>query len=257
MRFWLRFIPVFAALAPAAVHAQYGGSWDARAAEAQIVVLSNQARVQAGVGQLEWDPALAAAALEHCRRMVAEGQIGHQFTGELDVTGRAAQTGAHFSVIEENVAIAPTAERVHAAWMQSPGHRQNLLSADVDRVGVAVIPTRDGLYAVADYSRAVPSLRADQVEARVAELIRPSGVTVLADPRLSRAACAMDQGIPAGTGGQRPHFIMRWQGGDLEQLPDALLERLGTGLYHAAAVGSCTAQGTESFSAYRLAVLLY
>ena len=39
--------------------------------------------------------------------------------------------------------------------MHSPGHRSNLLSPDVDHVGVAVVAARGVLYAVADYSRAV------------------------------------------------------------------------------------------------------
>ena len=42
--------------------------------------------------------------------------------------------------------------------MNSPGHRANLLSPDVDRVGVAVVASRGVLFAVADYARAVPAL---------------------------------------------------------------------------------------------------
>jgi hypothetical protein len=51
---------------------------------------------------------------------------------------------------------------------------------------------------------------------------------------------------------------MRWQDADLTLLPQALLDRLATGKYRQAAVGSCPAQGLEgTFTAYRLAVLLY
>jgi uncharacterized protein YkwD len=67
--------------------------------------MANEARAQAGVGRLDWDPALAAAALAHCLRMAAEGPISHQYSGEADLSARAAQAGAHFSVIEENVAV--------------------------------------------------------------------------------------------------------------------------------------------------------
>ena len=55
-----------------------------------------------------------------------------------------------------------------------------------------------------------------------------------------------------------PGFVMRWQSADLTVLPKALVDRLATGRYRRAAVGSCPAQGLEgSFTAYRLAVLLY
>ncbi len=235
---------------------QRGGNQQAEAG--QIYALANEARAQAGVGRLEWDPALAAAALQHCLRMAAEGPIAHQYSGEPDLSARAAQAGAHFSVIEENVAVGPSAGTIHEEWMQSPGHRANLLSPDVDRVGVAVVAARGGLYAVADYSHAVESLSAVQVEARVAALVRVNGVTILRDPSLARAACATDEGMPRTAGGPMPRFVMRWQDADLSQLPQELAERLASGNYRQAAVGSCPAQTPEgSFTAYRVAVLLY
>jgi hypothetical protein len=223
----------------------------------QIVALANQARSENGAGRLRWDPALAAAALYHCRRMAAEGPISHRYGGEPDLSARASQAGAHFSVIEENVAVGPSAAVIHDEWMHSPGHRSNLLSPDVDRVGVAVVASRGVLYAVADYSREVQSLGAREVEAKVADLIRPSGVSILSDPSLARAACATDQGVPHASGAM-PGFVMRWQDSELAQLPKSLAERLAEGRYHLAAVGSCPARGNQgSFTAYRVAVLLY
>jgi hypothetical protein len=242
----------------AAAQPQDAGGRDMRAADEQIFALANQARAQAAVGRLEWDPALAQAALQHCLRMVAEGPIAHRYGGELDLTGRAAQAGAHFSVIEENVAIGPSADAIHTEWMQSPGHRTNLLSPDVDHVGIAVVASRGVLYAVADYSRGVPQLSAAQVEARVAALIRVSGVAILSDPKMARAACQSDEGMPRPASGPQPRFVMRWQDSNLVQLPQALAEKLGSGNYRQASVGSCPAQGVEgSFTAYRVAVLLY
>lgn len=237
---------------------QGGGALDQRGAAEQIFALANEARLQAGAGELEWDPALAQAALQHCRRMAQEGPIAHRYGGEPDVSGRAAQAGAHFSVIEENVAVGPSADAIHEEWMHSPGHRSNLLSRDVDHVGIAVVAARGVLYAVADYSRAVQSLSQSQVEARVAELIRPSGVGILRDSTLARQACTTDGGIPRGSSGQTPRFVMRWQDADLSHLPQALSEHLASGRYREAAVGSCPAQVAEgSFTAYRVAVLLY
>jgi hypothetical protein len=257
------FIVVAALAAPAVAAAQMyspaaQASGDLRTQSEQIFALANQARAQAGVGRLEWDPALAAAALQHCLRMATEGPIAHRYGGEPDLSARAAQAGARFSVIEENVAVGPSAGAIHEEWMQSPGHRANLLSSDVDRVGVAVVAARGALYAVADYSRSVQQLSAAQVEARVAALIRVSGVAILGNPSVARAACAMDDGMPPTAGGAMPRFVMRWQAGDLDQLPKALVDRLASGNYHRAAVGSCPAQISEgSFTAYRVAVLLY
>ncbi len=254
------FLAALLALAVAQIVAQdsYAGSGNPQAEARQIFALANEARIQAGVGRLDWDPALAAAALAHCERMAAEGPISHQYNGEANLTTRTAQAGAHFSVIEENVAVGPSADAIHEAWMQSPGHRANLLSPDVDRVGIAVVAARGVLYAVADYSRGVEPLSAGQVEARVAALIRVSGVAILRDPSPARAACATDDGMPRGEDGLMPRFVMRWQAGDLTELPQVLRDKLASGDYRQAAVGSCPAQGSQgSFTAYRVAVILY
>jgi hypothetical protein len=51
---------------------------------------------------------------------------------------------------------------------------------------------------------------------------------------------------------------MLWQCADLSRLPRQLTDRLASGQYRQAAVGSCPAQDMEgSFTAYRMAVLLY
>lgn len=235
-----------------------GGGPNLQPEAEQIFALANQARAQARAPRLQWDPALAAAALKHCLRMAQEGPIAHRYGGEADLSGRAAQAGAHFSVIEENVAIGPSAAAIHEEWMESAGHRENLLSPDVDNVGVAVVAARGVLYAVADYSRVVQQMNAAQVEARVAALIRPSGVTVLGDTSVARAACTTDEGMPRAVGGMQPHFIMRWQDADLTRLPQKLVAHLETGNYRAAAVGCCPAQDTGgAFTAYRVAVILY
>lgn len=233
------------------------GQPDLRGAVEQIFALGNQARAQAGVGSLKWDPALAAAALQHCRMMAQEGPISHQYNGEPDLTTRAAQAGAHFSLIEENVAFAPTAGAVHQAWMQSQGHRENLLSPEVDHVGIAVVFARGEFYAVADYSAAVEDLSPVQVEARVAALVRVSGVAILRDPSLARSACSSDAGLQRSSGA-RPAWMIRWQNSDLTQLPRTLVSQLQSGKYRQAAIGSCPAQDDGgAFTSYRVAVLLY
>jgi hypothetical protein len=224
----------------------------------QIVLLANQARAQAGAGPLQWDAALATAARQHCLRMAADGSISHQYAGEPDVSARAAQAGAHFSLIEENVAVAPTPAVIHDAWMHSPGHRSNLLNPKVDHVGVAVVAGRNGLYAVADYERAVPVLTQTQEEAAVAALVKASGVAILPDPTLARTACAAEGKQSRSASGPRPRFVMYWEDAQLTQLPRDLAGVLASGKYHQASVGSCPAQNQEgSFTAYRIAVLLY
>jgi hypothetical protein len=244
--------------APFLLPAQTDAGQPVAGAGEQLMALANQARAQAGVRRLEWDQSLATAARAHCLRMAAEGPIAHRYGGEADLSTRAGQAGARFDLIEENVAVGPTPAEIHDQWMRSPGHRANLLNPEVNRVGIAVVATRGVLYATADYAHAVQSLTREQVEARVADLVRVSGVTLLTNNAQARVACTTDTGLPPGRGELTPGFIMRWQDSELKQLPPVLAEKLASGQYHRAAVGSCPAQGVEGdFTAYRVAVLLY
>ncbi|HEY2861214.1 MAG TPA: CAP domain-containing protein [Terracidiphilus sp.] len=229
-----------------------------REAAEELFALANQSRAQSGAGPLKWDRALADAAFLHCERMVQEGEISHRYGGEPDLTARAAASGAHFSLIEENIALGPHAARIHQGWLASPGHRRNLLNPEVDRVGIAVIESRGDLYAVADYAQAVAVLSTAQVEGQIAGLIHMGGVEIRRDPHDARLACAEDRGIPGGATGPQALFVMRWQGADLDHLPQDLVNRLGTGRYRSAEVGACPAHSDQGgFTVYRLAVLLY
>ena len=234
-----------------------GGQAQPASAE-QLFALANDVRTRSGLGRLQWDPALAAAAMKHCQRMTVEGPISHRYAGEPELTARAADAGARFGLIEENIAVGDYPSTIHSGWMNSPPHRENLLNRDVDHVGIAVVASRGVLFAVADYSRAVPMLEANQVEKSVAALIGVSGVTIRKDPRDARAACATDKGMPGGLAGGDPRLVMRWEDSDLSHLPQGLASRLASGEYRQAAVGSCPARNVKgAFSSYRVAVLLY
>ena len=224
----------------------------------QLMALANRARAEAGAPPLRWDSALAEAARKHTLLMVSQGPIAHIYPGELTLTERAGFAGAHFDLIEENIAIGPTPAEIQDAWMHSKGHRENMLNPAVNRVGIAVIASRGVLYATADFSHAVEALSTEQVEAQVASLIAPSGVKILPEHSFARLACEMDSGLPPSRTANQPTFVMRWRDSDLSHLPKPLVEKLASGQFHAAAVGNCDLHSSDTtFTAYRIAVLLY
>ncbi|WP_162601736.1 CAP domain-containing protein [Occallatibacter savannae] len=225
----------------------------------RLVALANQARAQVGAPALKWDPALAQAALRHTRRMVSEGgAIQHDYPGELVLSERAGLSGAHFNLIEENIAVGPTSEEIHDAWMNSKLHRENMLNPEVNRIGIAVIARRGVLYATADFTRAVDAYSPAQVEEKVGSLLERSGVKVLANHALAREACTANRGFPRVENGAEPSFVMRWQDSDLSHLPQNLVQQIASKRFREAAVGTCEASGEAgTFTAYRVAVLLY
>ena len=231
-------------------------------AEQRLVDLANETRTQLNLPALKWDSSLAIAARLHAERVAAEHTISHQFPGEPDLSARAATAGVHFSLIEENVAVAPLPETIHDEWMHSEHHHANLVNPNIDSIGVAVIDTPDGLYAVADYAESVIVLTTEQIEAKVTDLLVESGVAVIADADLTaamRTSCGQDSGVPPGT--KINHFMMRWQSGSLSELPDELANRITSRGYKKAAVGACFPPPVEgedtSFTSYHVAVLVF
>jgi hypothetical protein len=221
----------------------------------QLFTLANQSRAAQGLKALQWDPALTAGALQHCTRMAQDGSISHRYRAEPDVTERAAHAGAHFSLIEENVAVGPYAAGIHEGWMNSPEHRANLLNPGIDRVGIAVVQRGQALYAVADYAHAAQVLTEAQVEATVAAMLRAKGIEILKDASQARAYCASSGSF---RGKNQPDLAMRWQNTDVTAIPPDLAKRMATAAYSKAAVGSCPVQDVDGgFTVYRVAVLLY
>lgn len=226
----------------------------AQSAEArQLLQATNADRAQHGLAPLRWDPALARAAQGHAEQMARAGALSHQFAGEPDLASRAGRAGAHFSTVAENVAVAPDPRVVEDEWMHSPPHRQNILDARLNEVGIGLVRQGSSLWAVEDYSAAVAQMDSTEIERQVEQLIARRGIRQVGSSAAARQTCAMEHGFA----GPRPNFVMRWQGSDLSRLPDVLEEKISSGRFQSAVVGACSAGDRAGFTSYRIAVLLY
>lgn len=215
--------------------------------------MANHERALVGLQPLVWNEELANAAHYHALRMAKANNISHQFEGEPELGARAAAAGAHFSVVAENVAMAPTVIWIHDGWMHSPGHKANLLDPMVDSIGISIVARGKELFAVQDFSRQVASLSFAEQEERVATMISAKGVAHVVPTEDARTTCGMESGFA----GPRPWFVMRYTASDLRVLPDVLLTKMATGKYHNAAVGACKTKENGHFTAYNISVLLY
>lgn len=234
--------------------AQKGTVAPVTVSEQYLFKAANAERVQRGLPELRWDGALFRAAGNHVREMAERQSISHQYTGEPELSERGRMAGARFSTIAENVAMAPTAVRIHDAWMHSEGHRANLLDPKVDSVGISVMQRNGELYAVEDFDRSVEELSYDEQEQRVGALLSATARVNLLPSDDARQTCQMESGY---AGERRPYFVMRFTAGDLTRLPEQLKAKLVTGKYREAAVGACPVREKQAFTAFNVAVLLY
>jgi hypothetical protein len=222
------------------------------AAERLLFDALNRERAAQGLAELRWDNALAAAARQHAVLMARSNTLSHQLPGEPSLQERALRARARFSLIAENIAEAPSPANIHAAWMQSPPHRGNILDPQLNAVGIAVVQEDRQLFAVQDFSHVVDSLNLDQQEQQVASLLAARGLQV-APASDARKTCDMDRGFL----GSPPTSVVRFQTADLRRLPDDLERRLQQGRYRAATVGACPVNDATGSAGFRIAVLLY
>ncbi|MFC4333513.1 CAP domain-containing protein [Streptomyces andamanensis] len=106
---------------------------------AQILALVNNERAKAGCSALTANPALAAAAQAHSEDMAAHRNMSHTGSDGSAPGDRITAAGYTWSTYGENVAYGYTdAAQVMAAWMNSPGHKANILDCAFKEIGVGL-----------------------------------------------------------------------------------------------------------------------
>jgi uncharacterized protein YkwD len=103
-----------------------------------VLALSNVARATARIAILSLDPKLNSVAQAHARDMADRGYFSHVTPEGKTLSQRLREAGIPFSAAGENIAANFSARATVQAWMESPGHRQNLLNGTFRKLGVGV-----------------------------------------------------------------------------------------------------------------------
>ncbi len=105
---------------------------------AQVLSLTNTERAKAGCGPVKADDRLARAAQLHSEDMSANNYFSHTGQNGSSFVDRAKAQG-HPSPGAENIARGQSsAASVMDAWMNSEGHRANILNCSLKSLGVGV-----------------------------------------------------------------------------------------------------------------------
>jgi uncharacterized protein YkwD len=106
--------------------------------ENEVVTLTNAQRAAAGCGALHVDTRIQAAAIAHSVDMRARGYFTHNSADGETPWQRMADEG-YTTPSAENIAMGQaTPQDVVTAWMNSPGHRANILNCSSKSIGVGV-----------------------------------------------------------------------------------------------------------------------
>jgi len=105
---------------------------------AQVVSLVNQERAKQGLSALKTDAKLTAVALAKAKDMYNNNYFDHNSPTYGSPFDMMKQFGVSYSYAGENIAKGQrTPQEVMTAWMNSSGHRANILNAHYTSIGVA------------------------------------------------------------------------------------------------------------------------
>ncbi len=103
----------------------------------EVLALTNAERAAAGCGALTLDPALNAAADGHSEDMAVNDYFSHTDRNGNGPGVRARAAGYPGGAVGENIAVGyRSAASVVQGWMDSPGHRANILNCRYTHLGV-------------------------------------------------------------------------------------------------------------------------
>lgn len=114
------------------------------AIRASVLCLVNRERAARGLVALTGDARLATAAQRHAADMAARGYFAHTTPDGVDFTARIRAAGYRdWSKVAENLAwgagVKATPASIVQSWMDSPGHRANILDGTLRESGIGVV----------------------------------------------------------------------------------------------------------------------
>lgn len=138
---------------------------DVQKIEDQIYAMTNEKRAEHGLRPLTCDTELDAIARAHSDDMAERGYYTHDTPEGLTPTDRAQMAGYYCQKrshvgLGENLMKMYTPFVIHEktlsieaidAWMDSSGHRQNMLHPDYDRIGIGVGTKASVAYATQNF----------------------------------------------------------------------------------------------------------
>jgi uncharacterized protein YkwD len=115
----------------------------------RVVTLTNAERAKAGCGPLTVDATLTAVAQAHSQDMATHNYFDHNSQDGRTPFDRMTAAGYRYSTAAENIAAGQrTPQDVMTAWMNSPGHRANIVNCALKEIGVGYATGSSSQYGV-------------------------------------------------------------------------------------------------------------
>lgn len=122
------------------------------AQEQQALTLLNNDRAKYGLPALKSNSQLTRLAENYAKDMIARGYFAHNNPEGQTPFDRMRAAGITYNTAGENLAINTSVANAETAFMNSSGHRANILNANYTEVGVGVVQNSKGqVYVVQEF----------------------------------------------------------------------------------------------------------
>ncbi len=122
------------------------GQTSLSAQEQQLVDLINSERVKAGLSPLTIDIELSEVARIKAQDMIDNNYFSHTSPTYGSPFDMMKSFGITFKSAGENIAINSSVQKAHVAFMNSEGHRANILNSSYTHVGIGIASKGGSLY---------------------------------------------------------------------------------------------------------------
>ncbi len=113
--------------------------------EQKVVELVNVERQKAGLSALTLDSKISSVARTKSKDMADNNYFAHQSPTYGSAGDMLRKSGINWSAWGENIASGQrTPEAVVTAWMNSPGHKANIMSTNFSKIGVGYVTNSNG-----------------------------------------------------------------------------------------------------------------
>lgn len=116
------------------------GANTTRSSDEQIILnLVNKARKEAGLAELKTDSEIMKVAEIKAKDMEDNNYFSHTSPTYGSPFDMLKSFGVSYKSAGENIAAHQTAEKAFEAWMDSPGHKANILNSSYNYTGIGVV----------------------------------------------------------------------------------------------------------------------
>ncbi len=165
----------------------------------ELLAAHNAERKKEGLEPLQLSEKLTRAALLHAKDMAEHHKLDHTGTDKSTVVERVKRQDYPYILVGENIAFGQKdVDEVMTTWMESPGHRANILAKFTEMGGALVKDDGDVNYWCVDFGTPIPQLKPTEATAALVKYLNDDRKEreqplLKAEPRLAKAAMQISE----------------------------------------------------------------